>query len=523
MSVTVDPAGGGTATHPGPPHPRPPHSGRRRPGAVLALARFETRELLLQIPVLVFLALYAGVVAVQLMHYDGMDDFPVLHTVDRDTQSAPLLLALALLVCTNAAALRSRKHGTVQQFDTLAMEPWRRDLAHLLSVLPFAALTAVAVGVRFAREALKPGAIGHGSLGELAVGPLTVLLAGVLGVVLTRVVPTPFAPILFVVAAYLLVVIASATAGADGEGLGRLSPVLFSGNAGGDPVPADLLGRPAGWHALYVLGLCAVLACAALLRSGGRTGALKAVTALALAATVAGALGQGLRDTAALEAARRTASTSPQKVQTCTTAGGSTYCSFPDWESVRDDWAEVVERVRSSAGGTAANTPLTVRQRIDATGDIEADTALTPSGTPGEVTVGTRWGGNRVPEFAVGVATVLVAGTEDATMHGLCGARGITVMWLVLATDPTPRSTFRNVRLDDSDSGPAQVLAPTEGLSLTEQQTTVIQELLTRPRAEISPRVKANWQKLTSAQTTTAEAAELLGVAAPKGAEQCEE
>ncbi|MEU0677287.1 ABC transporter permease [Streptomyces sp. NPDC006172] len=518
MSVTITPAGGDTGTHPGP----PPHPGRRRAGAVLALARFETRELFLQIPVLVFLTLYTAVVTVQLMHYDGMDDYPVLHTVDRDTQAAPLLLALALLVCTNAAALRSRKHGTVQQFDALAMEPWRRDLAHLLSVLPFAALTAVAVGGRFAREALKPGAIGHGSLGELAVGPLTVLLAGVLGVMLARVVPTPFAPMLFVVATYLLVVIASAVAEDDGGGLGWLSPVLVSGNAGGDPVPADLLGRPAGWHALYLTGLCVLLACAALLRSGGRTGALKAVTALAVTATVAGGLGQTLRDPAALEAARRTASTSPQKVQTCTTAGNSTYCSFPEWENVRDDWAAVVDRVRS-AGGAAVNTALTVRQRIDATGDIEADAALTSSSTPGEVTVGTRWGGNRVPEFAVGVASVLVAGTEESAARGLCGARAVTVMWLALAADPTPRAAFRNVRLDDSDSGPARVLTPTDGLSLTAQQTTVVQELLARPRAEISPRVQANWRQLTSAQTTTAEAAELLGVAVPKGAEQCEE
>lgn len=518
MSVTATPVRDDAASRPGPPHP-----GRRRAGAVLALARFETRELFLQIPVLVFLALYVAVVAVQSISRDGMDDYPVLNTVDRGTQAAPLLLAIALLVCANAAALRSRKHGTVQQFGVLTMEPWRRTLAHVLSVLPFTALTAVVVGARFIREALKPGAIGHGSLGELAVGPLTVLLAGVLGVLLARLVPTPFAPILFVIAAYLLIVIASNAMEADGGWVGWLTPVLYSGGSGGDPVPSDLLGRPADWHALYLAGLCALAVCAALLRSGGRTVALKAVTALALTATAAGAIGQIPRDTAALEAARRTASTTPQKVQSCTTVDGSTYCSFPEWKTVRDDWASVVDRVRSTAGGAAAEARLTVRQRIDVTGGVEVDAALTPSTTAGEVTVGTRWGGNRVSEFAVGVATVLVAGTEDATTRSMCDARAVTIMWLVLATDPTPLTTFRTLRLDDSDSGSAVVRAPTNGLLLTDQQTSVIRAMLSRPKAEISAGVKANWRQLTSARTTTAEAAKLLGLDAPKGAEQCEE
>jgi hypothetical protein len=516
MNTTITPVEDATPALPAPSH-RP-----RRTGAVLALARFETRELLFQVPVLVFLALYVILVAVRLMRQDGMDDFPVLHMVDRETQTAPLLFAIALLVCTNAAALRSRKHGTVQQFDVLPMEPWRRTLAHLLSAVPFAVLTAVVVTVEFAREALKPGAIGHGSLGELAVGPLTVLLAGVTGVLLARLLPSPFTPILFVVAAYLLIFTASA-AGADSAWVNRLTPVAALDIAGGDdPVPSDLLGRPAAWHALYVAGLCVLVVCAALLLSGGRTRAVRTATALALTAVTVGVIGQIPRDTAALEAARRTASTTPQKVQSCTTHGRSTYCSFPEWNGVRDDWARVVDRVQSAAGGSAAGTRLTVRQRIDTSGGVEVDTSLTPSPQPAEVTVGTRWGGNRVPEFAVGVASVLVAGSEDAAQT-LCDARPVTIMWLVLGTDPTPLSTFKDVRLDDSTTGSGLVLAPTNGLSLTEQQTTVVRELLARPRAEISARVKAHWTELTSSKTSTAEAAKLLGVPVPKGQESCEE
>ncbi|OQR59992.1 ABC transporter permease [Streptomyces maremycinicus] len=510
-----------TATEPVRAATEPPREGRRA-GAVLALARFEARELLQQIPVLFFFALYVLLVALRLMSKDGMDDFPVLNTVDRRTQAAPLLFALALFICANAAALRSRKHATVQQLGVLAMEPWRRTLAHVLSVVPYAGLTAVVVAAEYTREALKPGAIGHGSAGELAVGPLCVLLAGITGVLLARLLPSSFVPILFVIAVYLLGVLVSGFVDGEQDWVSRLAPVQLFSSSGGDPVPSDLLGRPAGWHALYVAGLCAVLTCVALLVAGGRTRAVKAATALALAATAAGAIGQLPGDTAALDAARRTASESPQRVQSCSTYDGSTYCSFPEWSVVRDDWAEVVDRVRSAAGG-AAETDLTIRQRVDTSGGVEADAALEPSATPGEVTVGGRWGGNRVPEFAVGVAAVLVGGSEDVTSEPMCDARAVTVMWLVLGNDPTPSATFRNVRLDDSTSGSGVVLAPTNGLSLTGPQTTVIRELLDRPRAEITARVKAHWAELTSARTTTAQAAKLLGVEVPKEAEQCGE
>ncbi|MER5434370.1 ABC transporter permease [Streptomyces sp. NPDC002588] len=495
----------------------------RRFGAVLALARFEARELLFTIQILFFFCLEAGLVVLKLLSTDGMDDYPVLNTVDRGTQTAPVLFAIAVLVCTNAAALRSRKNGTDQLFDVTAMEPWRRTAAHVLSVVPYAALAAVMVAVEHLWAALKPGAIGHGSIGELAVGPLTVLLAGVTGVLLARLLPYAFAPILFVIAFYV-VMTAAAAAGAGGTGWGWLSPIVFDEDGGGDPAPSYLLGRPAAWHAVYLLGLVALVICAALLFSGGRTRAVKAAAALALATTAAGAIGQLPHDTAALEAARKTASRTPEKVQSCTEYGGSKYCSFPEWSGVRREWSGVVDRVQSLAGGTAATMPLTVRQRIDVVDGVETDTYVEPVSTPGQVTVGTRWGGNRVPEFAVGVASVLVAGKEDVALDDLCrDARMVTIMWLVLGADPTPTDTFQNVRLNDSTAGADLVLDPTNPLEMSAAQTTVVRELLNRPRAEVTARVKEHWTELTSSATTPAQAARLLGVKAPKEAATCDE
>ncbi|WP_432034556.1 hypothetical protein [Streptomyces antibioticus] len=124
-------------------------------------------------------------------------------------------------------------------------------------------------------------------------------------------------------------------------------------------------------------------------------------TALAVVAVATGVIGQLPRDAAALDAARRAAFETPEKAQSCTTYGRSPYGSFPEWEVVRSEWAEVVDRLQSAAGGPAARTGLTIRQRVEAAEVTLDGGVLRLSSAPGQVTVGTRRGGNRVPEFAV--------------------------------------------------------------------------------------------------------------------------
>ncbi|MFD4502005.1 ABC transporter permease [Streptomyces sp. NPDC058457] len=486
--------------------------------SVFALAVFEARQLLLQIPLLVFGLLYLAYVGYGLFGRDeGMDAYPVLHDVDRATQGGPELLAVALLVCVHRAALLNRRRGLEEQFGVLAMPPARRTLAHALSAVPFAVGVALVVDVQFAWAALRPGAVGHGSVYELAVAPLTVLLAGALGVLLARVLPHPAAPLLFLLAIGL---VTSLLPGGSGRhGVDWLWPVVLEN--GGTPVPGELLGRPAGWHALYLTGLTVLLVCVAMWMAGGRARVLKAATAVALAAAVAGAAGQAPGDSAGLQAARKVEADHPAKFQTCVERAGSRYCAYPDWKGWTVDWAAVVHRVQAEAGGDAATTRLTVRQRIQEITDLTADATLPTSSTPGTVTVGTQWGGNRVPEFAVGVARVLVAGSENASAD-MCDARVVTTMWLALATDPTPTDTFRHLRIDDSLSGSAAVLTSDGGsMSVSAQQTEVVRELLREPHDTVAARVKAHWQELVSPHTTTAEAARLLGVKVPKGPDDC--
>ncbi|WP_075734444.1 ABC transporter permease [Streptomyces acidiscabies] len=493
----------------------PKNPGPRRLAPVLALARFDARELLLQVPVVLFGLLWLTFTVVKLVRDEGMDDFPILHMVDRDTQALPQFFSIAILVAVNSAVLRARRNKTDEQFSMLPMEPWARALAHTLSVVPYALFTALVVGVDFGTAAIRPGAVGSGSVAELVVGPLTVMFAGLIGILLAGLWPLTFVPILIVAVVYVAVV---ESVSLDGSWTSWFSPVVVE-NTSGIPVPSNLLDRHSGWHALYLLALCVLLACVAMLVKGGRSVALKAAAVLALAVTVVAGLGQRPGDQTALAEARRTASEHPEKVQSCAEYDGSTYCSFPEWNSQRAQWAKVVDRVRAGAG---VATPLTVRQRIDVTDGIGGDYTLTPRPGAAQATVGTRWGGNRVPEFAVGVASVLVAGSEKAA-ENLCGARGVTVLWLALGNDPTPEDTFRGLRLDDSTVGSAIVRSTTDSVSMTAQQTDVVNSLLARPRTEVTAAVKAHWTELTSPRTTTADAARLLGVEAPKGAETCGE
>ncbi|GAA3822730.1 ABC transporter permease [Streptomyces chiangmaiensis] len=501
----------------------PARAGRHSAPAVVALARFEARELFLTIPVFVFFTLYVGSTAWKLLvTRDGMDDFPILQNADRATQSGTMILGIACLICVHVAALRSRRHGTDRHFDILVMEPWRRTVAHVLSVVPFAAVTAVVAAVEYGWAALKPGAVGHGSMAELAVAPLVVLLCGALGVLIARLYASLAGGPLFVVVGFATFMVASSVTGGRVHWLNWLQPVFTED--GSSPVPSDVLGRPAAWHALYLAGLTALMLCLAVLLSGGRTRMLKALTIVALGATATGIAGQSPSHGAALTTARAQLSRMPQTVQSCVAHGRSTYCSFPEWTAWRDDWARVVDRVQDLAGGSAGGARLTIRQRIPVLYDLSTDSAIAPLRTPGEVTVGTRWGGSRVPEFAVGVASVLVAGDEEA-VSGMCDARVVTVMWLALAAQDDPMAALRTVRLDGGANGSAVVMTPTEPLSMSAEQARIVRELLRRPLHSVTARVKAHWTELTSPTTSQARVAELLGVPPARGAgkgETCE-
>ncbi|MFJ9892955.1 ABC transporter permease [Streptomyces sp. NPDC091280] len=492
---------------------------RRRPwAAVFALALFESRKLLLRLPVLLMFVLHAAWICWNMR--DAWTGYPALQDIDRATQTGPLLPALAVLLCSNQAVLRSHRQDTDRHFDVLVLEPWRRTVAFALSVVPAAAVTALLVAAQFTWGVLAPGSVGRGSVGELLAGPLTVLLAGTAGVLLARIVRSPFgAPMLLVLAFFSTLFLGAVPGSDDGSATRWLVPVI--GEASSKTLPSDLLGRPAAWHALYLLGLALTLALAAVLVNGGRTKTVAAALVVAVGLGAWGAVGQAGKVSRETTEARVLATVNPAKVQSCARHGNSTYCAFPEWLPRTGTWAEVADHVQSLAGGTAADEKLLVRQRVDARYGMDGDGAIDPSTTPYQVTVGTGWGGPRVPEFAAAVSSVLIMGNEKAT-ESLCDGRMVTIMWLALGWQSDPLTQLRAVRLDDSVAGSAIVLSPTNPLSMTAEQTTVVRELLKADKNTIAPRVKAHWAELTAPKVTTAKVAGLLGVKAPTGADKCE-
>lgn len=319
------------------------HPNRTR--AVIALARFEARELLMQIPMLVFLLLYVAYTGWGMFNgREGMDDYPVLHDVDRSTQTAPPPRPRAvrqhqprrapLPQARHRPALRRAGHGAV---------------AALAGPRPVGrAVRGVHRAGRGIRVHLGGPETRRGRprlARRTARGPLSILLAGALGVLVARSIPFTFAVPPFVIVMYVLTtLLAASTQGT--HWVRWLAPVVTE--EGAHPFPADLLGRPAAWHVLYLVGLIVLLLCLALLISGGRTPRIKAITVLALAAMAQGIVGQAPGDSAALIAARAKASATPEKVQTCVTHERSTYCAYPEWNGQTADWAEVVQRVQSS-------------------------------------------------------------------------------------------------------------------------------------------------------------------------------
>ncbi|WP_405895916.1 ABC transporter permease [Streptomyces sp. NBC_00104] len=487
------------------PAPKPVRvrGGRR---AMLALARVEARRLLLH--PLVVVASVAYLALVLWPSGESEDAYPVLQDIDRETQMGQLLLGLAVMIAVNLAVLRSHRRGTDAYFGVLVLSPWRRTVAHVLSVLPTVLVGALIVVGQFTAAALKPGAVGHASVFELAAGPLLILLPAAVGVLLGRVVRSAFvAPLASV--AFLAVTVVFVAGSGSAAWLRGMALVVF--DEGARPLPSDLLGRPAGWHALYLLALAVLVAAGAVLVSGGRTRAVRATALGALGAVVTAVVLQGTAPSDAVREAREVATRDPAKVQDCERHGATTYCAFLEFTPWTDEWARVTDKVRSLAGDPATTRPLTVRQKVAALDGPSGTTAISPA-APGESTVTTAWGGERELEFAASVARGLVVG-DERYRGAYCDARGVLMVWLAVRATRDGEAMFE--KTGEGFNSPGVIQAPATAIALRGRELAVLQRLLAEPQGEVERRVKASWKELSAPGTTTDRAAALLGVTAP--------
>ncbi|MFF2960736.1 ABC transporter permease [Streptomyces sp. NPDC057963] len=501
-----------------------------------SLARTEAVRLLRHPAVLVAFALYAAQWAYSA--YAGHDRYPVLQDEDRYTQPPLLLIAAGTLLAADLAALRPHRHGTDAMFDLLVLPPRRRTCAHLLSLLPLAALSAAVAGARTGYAAIQDGAVGSPSGAELATGPLVVLLSGAIGVLAARLVRSVAAGPLMVAGLGIVTVVGALQSRSDWRWWGLVA-VEDENRA---PLPSSLMHRPAGWHLLYLAALLALVAAAALLRSGRRvTTGLGAVAGLALAlAVVAGCVQlRGVPDE--VSRARAAAERAPSSQQVCGVRGPVDYCAFPEFADRSRQWAQVAEGVRRWVPRGAREKRYAVRQHL--VPDVPVGGLVPPlpleswaaddraAGTPGALPVGTDWGthsdvaGDRMLAFAASLAHRSVTReSSPAPEHGVvCRSRGVLTLWLAVRSTADNQAAYESLAGRSFGGITLNSFDTDTGLGFSRREQGVVDALLKRDAAEIGARVQRSWAELTAPSTTTDRAAALLGVPAPAPASRDDE
>ncbi|MGN9809593.1 hypothetical protein ACTMSW_09560 [Micromonospora sp. BQ11] len=500
--------------------------------ATLALARVENWRLLRHPIVLtaVTLVLTGWIVPA---FTGSVTRFPVLYAEDSALLFEMTLIAAAVMIAANLAVLRTHRHGVTVFTDVLVLPAWRRTLAHLLSLLPSAAVAGILAVARIAQLGLQSGAAGSPDPLQLAVAPALVLLFGAVGVLLGSLVrSTVVVPVLLVLLLFFWLFRPPFFAGSE-KRLSWLSPVeLFPGDVGpGGLPPVQLMYEPAGAHLLYLLALAVLIAVAALLRAGAPAIRTAPAGVLALLVVVASGVAQVQPTPDDVIARRTTMTNEPSRFHDCVQRDTVTYCAFPEFVAWTEAWRRVVDGVRRPVPAERATTPLVVRQRtvaanIDKSGSVQNGASLRAwqdddrrAGTPEAISVGTQWG-TPMDEigFAVHVAHRVVTGAAIASEKALaCGGVGVLTVWLAAQSTHAAGKGLPEL-LDASSSGRSeyfQSLGGGEQIEIGIREITVAQQLLEQPADRITDVVARSWSRLTAPGTTLEQAAELLGTTAP--------
>jgi hypothetical protein len=539
----------------GPPREVPVEVRSRR--SMLALAAVESGRLLRHPAVLAATAL-----SVWLLWRWGKGTVPVLHYADIATQFPLAPLAGAALLATNLAVLRPHRDGAVDLYGATRLSLARRTLAHLLSVLPLAALAGVLVVADLAWLAGVPGSVGAPHVAEAATGPALIVLGGWLGVLLGRVWRSvAVAPLVLVGLAVGSLTLADLYIGGHDQRswvwLGTLlRPVTI------DPPPAALLGRPAGWHLVYLLGAAVVLGALAVWRSQAQARARRraqavtgAVVVAALAVTTGAAVVQTRPTSPALAARRQAAATDPAAHQVCQRRGPAVYCVFPGFEPQIGLWEPTVRAVLAGVPPAAAAraVPLTVAQRIgwprlfEEEGEEGEEASVAgDQGRAGDrpvAPIGTAWGrdGQALATTQARLASNVAArvtgppdhppqpsGEQPKPSPGSaaelpppnpgCNARAVVALWLAARASPHAAAGLRQQVTD----GRYPSIVFTNDVDVDDTWWGVREgrfalALLERPGDQVTQTLWRNWDLLMSPATTLERLGELLGVQPPPG------
>jgi hypothetical protein len=513
-------------------------AGARSRRSMLALAAVESGRLLRH-PVV----LAATAIGVWLLWRWGTGTAPVLHYADIATQVSLAPLAGAALLATNLAVLRSYRDGAVDLYGATRLSLARRALAHLLSVLPLVVLGVILVVADLVWLAGMPGSVGTPNLAEAATGPVLIALGGCMGVLLALLVRSvALAPLALVALVLGSLTLSELQRGGHDQRswtwLGTLLPTPPF-----DPPPADLMGRPATWHLVYLLAIAVAVAALALWRGlaqakARRRAQVTAVMVLvaALAATAAAAVVQTGPTPSALAAQRLAVVLNPAAELVCQRRDPGVYCVFPGFEPQIGLWEPIVRAVVAAVPPAAAARalPVTVAHRVGLHRLFDDETLAAGQeaqavGGPMVAPVGTAWGPDGAlnelaqARLAASVAARLVAparGDGKEPQWSPCNAQAVVALWLGGQAGPHAAEGIRQVVNDPY--GETFVLTHDPVFDDPEwgvRAGRFALALLDRPRDQVTQALWRDWDLVTAPETSIERLSVVLGVQPPSGAE----
>jgi len=441
-------------------------------------------------------------------------------------------LAAAVLIASNLATLRSRRHGTDQLYESLPSPAAARTGGHLLAVTAVAAFASGLAVLLVAGQALLADTLGSPNVAEMAVGPLLVAGAGALGVLLARWVPTPAAAPVACVAIAVFQMSTTDTALLTG-GWRTLGFWTYPGD-----LPVELLpDRRPGWHVAYLVGLVAMAAVGALVAHGLRR-PLVVAGAVALSVAAGSAWVQSRPPSAAGWAADNALLERPGDHQACEERDGTTYCAYPAYRSLVGNWAKPVSGVRRAVPAGAWPADLAVTQRVTSSDrrwvadDVLAgvlpalpavDAALPDDG---HLHPAMGWGTERTDDLTLALAAAsravglpMVPDPAGASCDASGQGRAVVALWLAGQATGRAGDALRTLAsAQEVSAGRARFLVVLQhdtppGVAWGAVEVGHALELLRRPADEVRGALAADWEGLAGPGTTTAAVATRLGLA----------
>lgn len=462
-----------------------------------------------------------------------------------------------VLLATNRAALRPRRDGLTELFDSLPTTRSTRSLGLFLALRTPVAFGIAVVPVLALCVWFGAGKDGGQSLwarshlglpfadlgwSNLAMALVLVACAGALGIGLARLLPWSMVAIV----ALVLIGIASGLLANDDlpRFVGGLSPAVNTPD-----LPAFLAPFGGWWHVVYLAGLAAVAVGATFLLDGNRRwGATGLVVAGGLVAI--GLTGQQLAFRAGVVDQVADAVTRPDDHQVCTDvgtgAGAVEVCVYEDLEPLARPWLATAAAVRAAAPAEAVDGTFVVRQRVAPEEQAALDPAVRaeiddrggapqPVDEPG-LRTDLRWGGDITLRLrALEVAGALVGlppatGPDDPLCFAGGQARSAVAIALAGRTLPgNGRAAYGAPPADDFVEAGTAVADPelttfavdewemdTEPVVVHHEDDLVVgRALLALPEDDVRSILARDWARWIDPATPTAELAAAFDLPRP--------